>query len=83
MNLSEINKCDITNFWVKAGKVAKHMRNFATKADFLGLVPGIHILGRTDFYRLFSDLHIHTYTYATTHNKNVNLFLKCICKINM
>lgn len=39
MNLSEINKYDITNSWVKVGKVAKNMRDFATKADFLGLVP--------------------------------------------
>lgn len=78
MNLSETNKCDITNSWVKVGKVAKHMRDFATKADFLGLVPGIHMLGKMDVYRLFSDFHIHTYTYATTHNKYVNLFLKCI-----
>lgn len=39
MNLSEINKYDIINSWVKVGKVAKKMRDFAIKADFLGLVP--------------------------------------------
>lgn len=55
MNLSEINKYDIINSWVKVGKVAKKMRDFAIKADFLGLV----LLGKTDTYRLFSDLHIH------------------------
>lgn len=38
MNLSEINKHDITNSWVEAGKAAKNMRDFVTKADFLGLV---------------------------------------------
>lgn len=39
MNLSEINKYDIINSWVKVGKVAKKMRDFVIKADFLGLVP--------------------------------------------
>lgn len=38
MNLSEINKYDITNSWVKVGKAAKNMRDSVTKTDFLGLV---------------------------------------------
>lgn len=52
MNLCETNKCDITNSWVKVGKVAKHMRIFATKSDFLGLVPGIHMLGKNGFLQI-------------------------------